>query len=222
MKKKISLATIICVGLSALIAISALFGILKLKGVFFDLLFTFLTLTVAGILTLGSCEMLERKNKIAIVSLSLIGLSTLLVVLCFWTKLDNNDTYSKATLVVSALSICFNLISSSILKIGKDKKIIQIISYCCYSIVTLYLILTFTDVISLGGTNLKIFILFIILSFVAMCVLAVLSKKSTIDSQTPNKQYVKITKEEYEDLLSKKVQLENILKERENNDKLPK
>lgn len=217
MKKKISLATIIFVGFSALISISALFEIFKLKGVILDLLFTFLTLTVAGILTLGTCDMVERKNKISIISLSLLGLSTLLVILCYWTKLDNSDAYLKTTLVTSTLSICFNLISSSILKMGKSKKVIQGISYVCYSIVALYLVLIFLDAISLNGANLKIFILFIILSFVAMCVLTVLSKKSLSEVSIVT-EYVKITKEEYEDLLSKKLQLENLLKEGIEND----
>ena len=217
MKKRISFATIIFIGLSALISISALFRIFELKGVILDLLFTFLTLTIAGILTLGTSEMLERKNKIAIISLSLLGISTLLVVLCYWTNLDSSEAYLKTTLVTSTLSIYFNLISSNILKMGKSKKVIQGISYICYSVVALYLILIFLDAISLNGTNLKIFILFIILSFVALCVLTVLSKKSLYEDFV-TKEYIKITKEEYEDLLNKKAQLENLLKEGVKND----
>ena len=211
MKKKISLATIICVGVSALIAILALFGILSIKGVISNLLFTFLTLTVTGILALGSCQMLEKKNKMAIVSFSLIGLSALLVILCFWTSLNEIDVYMKLTLVICTLSVCFNLISSNILKLGKNYKPLQICSYACYSVVALYLILTFLDAIKLVDTNLKIFILFIILSFVSMCILAVFSKKQP--AEIISKEYVKITKEEYEDLLAKKEQLEKLLKE---------
>ena len=127
MKKRISFATIIFIGLSALISISALFRIFELKGVILDLLFTFLTLTIAGILTLGTSEMLERKNKIAIISLSLLGISTLLVVLCYWTNLDSSEAYLKTTLVASTLSIYFNLISYSgdlIVQIYKKRVII--------------------------------------------------------------------------------------------------
>lgn len=217
MKKKISLITIVCVVLSALIAIFGLFGIFKIKGAISDLLFTFLTLTVAGILTINSCEMLERKDKLAIISLSLISLSSLLVILCYWTNFDNSDLYIKATLVISALSICFNLITSSILKMGQNYKSIQIISYFCYSIVTLYLILVFLNISELNGTFLKTFILFVILSFLAMCILTILAKKKP-HSEIATKEYVKISKEEYNDLLAKKEQLEILLKERNNND----
>lgn len=217
MKKKVSLITLSCVVLSALIAISALFGLLKLKGLPLDLLFTFLTLTAAGLLTLNSCQILERKSKLALVSISLIFLSTILVILCFFTKLDNIDIYMKSTFVVSTLSICFNLISSGILKMEKSYKVIQIITYSCYSIISIYLIFIFLGIIKLDGANLKIFILFIILSFVAMCTITILAKKKPLQNCIST-EYVNISKEEYLDLLSKKKQLEEILKEKKEND----
>lgn len=217
MKKKISFLTLMCLGVSALIAILALFGFFKLKGMVTDLLFTFLTLTVAGLLTINSCEMLERKNKLAFVSLSLISLSSLLVILSFWTTLDNSAVYTNVTLVTSILSICFNLISSSILKMGKNYKFIQAISYICYSIVSILLALAFLSIIELNGTILKLFILFVICSLVAMCMLSILSKKHPTIQQE-NKKYIKITKEEYENLLNQKQQLEQLLKEKNSND----
>ena len=211
MKKKISLITLACVGLSALISVGALFDFLEFKGFTLDLLFTFLTLTIAGILTLNSCEMLERKNRLALVSIALILISTILVILCFFTNLDDIDGYMKLTLVTSTLSICFNLISSNILKMEKNYKIVQILSYSCYAFLSIYLILIFLDILKLDGSNLKIFILFIILSFVAMCSLAILSKKRPTQREN-SFEYVKISKEEYQDLLDKKKQLEELLK----------
>ena len=216
MKKKISLATIICVGASAVIAILALFGVFKLSGVVSDVLFTTLSLTVAGILTINSCEMLEKKNKLALVSLSLIVLSTLLVVLCYWTNLDSTEFYMSTTFVVSVLSVCFSLITSNMLKMGKNYQLIQALCYTCYAILSLYLILIFLNLIELSGLHLRLFILFIILSFVAMCILAVLSKRQP--NETTRNEYVKIRKDEYEDLLAKKAQLETLLKENSKND----
>lgn len=211
MKKKISLATITCVGISALIAILALFGAIKLEGTYFDLLFTFITLTVSGILTIGLSDMLERKNNMAIISFSLIALSSLLVVLCFWTNLDNIEGYMKLTLIISTLSVCFNLISSSVLKLDKHFKTFQTCTYICYSVTSLYLILSFLGVLKLADAHLKVFILFIILSFVSLCLLAIFSKKQPIE--TTSNEYIKITKKEYNELLEKKEQLEKLLKE---------
>ena len=211
MKKKISLATIVFVGISALIAILALFGAIKLEGFFFSLLFTFITLTVAGILTIGLCDMLERKNKMAIISTSLIALSSLLVVLCFWTNLDDTEGYMNLTLIISTLSVCFNLISSSILKLGKHYRPLQTFAYISYSATALYLILSFLGAIKLEDSHLKIFILFIILSFVSLCLLAIFSKKQPAENTSD--EYVKITKKEYNELIEKKEQLEKLLKE---------
>ena len=117
MKKKVSLFTLTFVGLSALLAILALFGAIKLKGAMADLLFTFLTLAVAGLLTINSCTMLERKNKLATVSFGLIAGSALLVIIALWSNVASSNLYMEVTLTLCILSVCFNLITSNILKL---------------------------------------------------------------------------------------------------------
>ncbi len=213
MKKIVSWITIGSVGLVALLLIGALFSVVKLKGAVANVIFTGLTLTVAGLLTLNSCNMLERKNKLAIASLSLIGLSSLLVILCFWTKLDNNSkVYLNITLTISALSVCFNLISSGVLKLGKRYLPLQAISYACYAALSLYLIIIFW---SSAELNFKLIAVLIILSLLFFCVQLVVAKKQG-DTVPVEVNYVKITKEEYEDLLAKKEQLEKLLLEKKN------
>ena len=213
MKKIVSWITIGSVGLVALLLIGALFSVVKLEGAVADVVFTGLTLTVAGLLTLNSCNMLERKNKLAIASLSIIALSSLLVILCFWTKLDDNSkAYLNTTLTISALSVCFNLISSGVLKLGKRYLPLQVVSYACYAILSLYLIIIFW---SSAEINFKLLAVLIILSLLFFCVQLVVAKKQG-DTIPVEVNYVKITKEEYEDLLSKKEQLEKILLEKKN------
>lgn len=215
MKKIISWITIASVGLVALILIGSLFDIISLKGAFASLIFTGLTFTVAGILTLNSCNMLEQKNKLAIASLSLIGLSTLLVVLCFWTKLDNNSKiYLNLTLTISTLSVCFNLITSGILKLGKKYMPLQIVSYLCYGFVSIYFIVSFwgSDSLDLDG---KVIALSIILSLLFFCVQIIVSKKQ-LNESTISTNYVKIKQEEYEELLACKKELERIKLGKEN------
>ena len=206
MKKKISIFTLCCVGISALLLILALFNAIKLQGFVLNLLWTTLTLTVSGLLTLNSYVMLEKKNKLAIGSISLIVLSSLLVLLCFWTNLDDINFYLKATFVVSSLSVCFNLISSNVLKIGSNYKVIQIISYICFVLTTLCVILLFLDV----PVDIKLFIVSIIFSFVALCVLAVFSKKNEGDIPDKQTQFLMISKEEYEELVACKKELEEL------------
>lgn len=210
MKKKISLATLVCIGISAIIAILALFGAFELKGAIASLLFTTLTLSASGILLLNSCEQIEKKHKAALAGVGLITFSAILVTLCFWTDLDEVDFYFKSTLTLSTISVCYNFISSSILKMGQNYKVLQILSYICYSVTSLFLILMFLNGIDLDDVS-KVFILFVILSLFAIFTLKVLAKKKPVDAEDKN--YIKITKAEYNDLLAKKAQLEKLLEE---------
>lgn len=200
MKKKISLFTIIFVISSALIAILGLFGVLKLEDSVADLLFTCLTLSVAGLLSINSASILERKNKLAFVSLGLICTSALLVVVWLWSNVTSPSLFTKATLTLCILSVCFNLILSNTSKLQNKHIVLQTLSYICFIIVAIFLI----D-LSWEGTflenNLKIFVLFIILSLLGLGILAVLSKKQANDL-TPTLNYIKISKKEYEELLS--------------------
>lgn len=208
-KKKFSLFTIIFVVISALIAILALFGAFKLTGAIADLLFTCLTLSVAGLLTLNSCTMLERKNKLAIVSLSLIAASALLVIIALWSNVASSDLYMDITLTICILSVCFNLITSNILKLQKRYLYIQIAAYVCFIVIAGYLIAASwgTDIFDKGS---KIFILFLILSLLGMGILAVLSKKQPADQTDSNQDYIRISKKEYEELLNAKKELEKL------------
>lgn len=208
-KKKFSLFTIIFVVISALIAILALFGAFKLTGAIADLLFTCLTLSVAGLLTLNSCTMLERKNKLAIVSLSLIAASALLVIIALWSNVASSDLYMDITLTICILSVCFNLITSNILKLQKRYLYIQIAAYVCFMVIAGYLIAASwgTDIFDKGS---KIFILFLILSLLGMGILAVLSKKQPADQTDSNQDYIRISKKEYEELLNAKKELEKL------------
>lgn len=212
MKKKVSLLTLVFVGLSALLAILGLFGAVKLKGTMADLLFTFLTLAVAGLLTINSCTMLERKNKLATVSFGLIAGSALLVIIALWSNVASSNLYMEVTLTLCILSVCFNLITSNILKLQNRYLPVQIASYVCFSVVAGFLVAASWGS-SILADSLKIFILFIILSLVGMGVLAVLSKKQ--GEEIVSKNYIRISKEEYEELLKAKEELA-ILKSKHN------
>lgn len=201
MKKKASISTIIFVVLSALLSILALFNVIKLKGFYADLLFTFLTLSVSGILLLNSCSMLERKNKLALISSSLISGSSILVIIGLWSNISSSDLYMSITLTLCILSVCFNMITSNILKLQNKHLPIQISAYICFALVAIFLVSASWGG-ELIGDNTKLFILFIILSLVFVGILIVLSKKQiSIDSST-DKEYIKILKIEYEELLS--------------------
>ena len=82
------------------------------------------------------------------------------------------------------------------------------LTYICFAIVSMFLIIT-----SWGGNllndNIKVFILFIILSLLGMGVLSVFSKKQN-DETSASDEYIKITKNEYTQLLSIKSKYEEM------------
>jgi len=205
MKKKVSLFTIIFVVLSALIAILGLFDVFELEGAITDLLFSCLTLSVAGLLTINSCTMLERKNKLALVSLALISVSAILVIIALWSNIASSNLYMEITLTACISSVCFNLITSNILKLQNKYLGLQIPAYICFTIVAVFLISASWGS-KIIGDNTKLFILFIILSLLGMGILAVFSKRQTTDTFTTSS-YIKIPKKEYEELLSMKEEL---------------
>lgn len=206
-KKKISLLTIVFVSISALMLILALlFDGIKIKGIYADFLWTFVVFAAASFLSINSCALLEKKNKLAIVSMSLIGLSSLLAIVCFWV--NTPDAFTNFTLITCILSVCFNLITSGVLNLNKTYLAVQLVAYACYAVVSGYLIaLIFKDDI-FDGFNLQIFLVFVILAIVFLCIISVLSRKQVITDVA--KEYVKITREEYEDLLAKKAELEKL------------
>lgn len=208
MKKKISLITLVCIIASAFIAILALFNALKLRGAVLDLLFTLLTLSVAGILTLNSCTMVEKKNKLAIASLGLIGASAILVIVSLWTSLSSKGIYAEITLTACILSVCFNLITANVLKLHKKYLFIQTTIYLCFAAFSGLLIS------ASWGPNIfdkatKTFILFLILSLLGIGILAVITKRQAA-CETPTSDYIKISKEEYAELLATKEKYEKL------------
>lgn len=204
MKKKVSLFTLMFVALSALIAILALFGVFSLKGAVVDSLFTCLTLAVAGLLTINSCTMLERKNKLAVISFGLIAGSALLVIIALWSNISSSNLYMEITLTLCILSVCFNLITSNILKLRNKYLHVQVASYICFALVAGFLVASAwgSTIISDG---VKVFVLFIILSLMGMGILAVLSKRQ--GDEIISKDYIKISKQEYDDLIKAKEEL---------------
>ena len=199
MKKKISLLTIIFIILSALIAILGLFSVIDIEGIVANLLFSSLTLSIAGLLTLNSCALLEKKNKLALVSLLLITVSSALVIIGLWSNITSIDLYKEITITICVLSIHFNLIVSYVLKLQNRHIATQVLTYICFSIVAFFLINVAWDT-HLTDTCQKTFILFIILSLLSIGVLSALSKRIPNNSIS-NFEYIQITKQEYNELL---------------------
>ncbi|MBQ7307630.1 MAG: hypothetical protein IJW82_03785 [Clostridia bacterium] len=208
-KKIVVITSITSIILSALLGILLAFEVIDLDGIMGTILLTLLVVGVGSLLSLNSVNLLERSfNILAVISLSLLGLSCLMALIQFWAKFDWGF-YSQLTLVLAIFSVLFNFIVSYIIKLGKTKLPYQITTYVLMAIFDIFITIQIYSGKFLKGTVTKIFIVDIILALVGMALLAILSKKSLVDNVNDN--YVKITKTEYESLKNRIAELEKEL-----------
>lgn len=200
-KKIVTISTIIATSLTAIMLIMLLFSFKPFGDANGKLIITFACFAVGGFFTINSLNMIDRNRTIGWVSLGLIVASIVLIILTSWIKLES-DALSKAIIVLGVLSVLFNIIVSSGLELGKTKLALQIIVYlvvgatCLFFTLILYNIVEFNDVILW-------FFSAIILSVLGVIVLKVIAKKTVNDIMKFDKDMVRISKEEYETLVSK-------------------
>ena len=209
MKKGLIIGTLACLGACALMLILTVFGISCFEGVKGSILATTATLTAAGYFGLRSHTMLSKNKILGYVSFGLIVLSLIFMVLFIW-GIVKNDTFNLAVLTVSLLSVLFIFLVSNNLKLGKQFFIVQIV---CDAILSLLIVLIL--VCSYGWIKLDdistLFWIVIILSVVAFITISVLASKVQGDNVAEAKgNYVKISKSEYEELLAKAKELEEL------------
>lgn len=208
MKKALTITSISCIIVSALLGILFAFGVIEIEGFLGKLLLTLLIVGIGALLSLNGASLLERSfNILAIISLAFISLSCLLAVIQFWAGFKWG-LFGQLTLIISIFSILFNFIVSYILKLGRQKLGYQIATYSFMAIFDIFITIQIINGDFLDGFITRIFIVDIILAFVGMAILAILSKKS-LNNENPD--FVKIPKAEYQALKERIAELEKEL-----------
>lgn len=214
-KKIVTISTIVATSITAILLIMLLFGFKPLGDANSNVLITFACIGVGGFFTINSLNMIDRNRVIGWVSLGLIVASVVLIILTSWIKLDN-DFVSKSTIVLGVLSVLFNIIVSSGLELGKTKLAIQIIVYVIVGATCLFFTLILFNVLSISDVLLW-FITMIILSILGVIVLKVIAKKTVNDMMHLDKDMVRISKQEYENLIAKAKKYDELIAEKQNN-----
>lgn len=197
MKKGITIGTLVGLTLCALMLILSILGINFFKGVKFNFLLTVATLTAGGYFAIGSSEIIKKNKYLGLVSTCLILVAVILVITTVW--INTNSLFGKITFSFALLSVLFNFIVSTKLKLGKNQFLFQIGSYLVLSIFILLCILAIFKVIKISKI-LTIFLIFLVLSIVSFIAMSVLANKS-FDYETD--EYIKISKNEYLELKEK-------------------
>ena len=199
MKKGLLIGTLISLGSCAVMLILSIFGISFFEGVKGDILISFATLTAGGIFAISSVNLIKYNKKIAYISLSAICLAVLLIIISTFAEIGG--VFSDITFTVATLSILFNVIVSGNLKLQKRLLALQIVAYVIVGLLCLYLILMIFGILSFVKTW-QIMLVLIILTVAMLITLAVVSNKAP-NVEQPTKDYVKIPRAEYEELLVK-------------------
>ena len=152
--------------------------------------------------------MLSKNKILGYVSFGLIGLSLLFMVLFIWKIIDNR-IFNLAVLTVSLLSVLFIFLVSNGLKLGRKFLVVQVVSDAILSLLIIFILISSYGWIELGDVLIP-FLINIILSVVAFITISVLANKVQGDENEIKKEYVKITKAEYDELLAKAKELEEL------------
>ena len=213
MKKGVTIATLVSLGLCGVILILSIFGVFEFSGIVFKLLLTFATIVAAGSITLNPLTLVQAKNKWGYVSIALILTSSILVLLMIWIDaIREISVLFKLTGTISILSIIASIIISNAVKLGKKLLAVQIVSYViiCATFTMIALIIWGIDIFDINLMT-EFFWVFVVLTVGCFITISVLSNKYktiTPKDQTlptpPSPTMVTITRKEYDELLNYK------------------
>lgn len=212
-KKTLSIISITTLAIAVLMLILSVFGV---KGIFkfpsVAVLESMAIICVGSAFAINALLIFPKKRKLAIVDLSLISSLTLLSILTFWIEVVSSSVFGKIVLILGIATVFFNIIITNFLKLGKNKLVLQIITYCLIVVVDILLTLQIVgiDLFDIEGFT-KIFIALCLVTFVMLIVLVILAKKSPTSEQPDDnkKDFVKVDKKEYEEMKQRIQELES-------------
>lgn len=207
-RKYITAGTLMGLGVCTLMLILSIFGLSFFEGVKLSILITIASFTVGGYFSISSYYMLEKHKIFGILSFVFIWLSVLLVSISSWVEFST--LMVDITITISLFSVLFNFIVSNNLKLGKNYIVIQIVCDVIICIFVLLIILFSYEIVAFKSV-VTLFWLLLILSLVSLILMTILSRKGQIDT-IDDKDFVKISRKEYEELLNKAKELEDLKK----------
>lgn len=222
LKKILMITSISAVAISAIMLILQVLGVPIFQGIQLRILLIIATLGVASAISINEIAVIKRKRILGYISLALLALSTLLAIIIFCSNiLEIGGVFVQITGITALISILFIMIVTFYSKMGSHLIGLQIPSYVAFGAVDLILVLLVAGVkvFSVKGIT-ELFIILCIISVALMITLSVISAKrnSSQEVQKINEdEYVKISKQEYENLKAENEELKQKLQKYEQN-----
>lgn len=212
LKKFVTISTIVCFCITACLLITGIFGVSIFEGVISKILITFACLAVYGYFAINAINLHNKNKVLSWISISLMGLSVLGILIYIYFGIEV-EIFGRIVFTIALVSVLFNIVVNNALNFGKNLLALQIVIYVIiFACITLAVLTIFE--VGLSETINKIMISLIVLSVVGVIVLGVLNKKLATNGIENDK--ITITKAEYNTLLFKANEYDELIKEKEN------
>lgn len=212
-KKILSYVAIASLGIAIVMLITAIFGVEIFDGVGFKFLISFVIIAAGCGFSLNAVSLYKKNQTISIVSLALLGVSSLMGILCFW--FDMGLFINRITGVISIISVLFISIINNVLRLANKYLILQIVTYALIVIIDISLTLLIFGLSVFEVEILwQLFIAVCLVAFALNCTLSIMAKKNINETASEEKEKIKtikISEEEYNQMKQKIEELEKEL-----------
>ena len=204
LKKGVLISALSCLGVTCLLCILGIFGVAIFSGVGLRILLIFASLTVALSASLSDINIFEKNKKIAIASLSLLGISLIFALIIFCSKLlDEVHVFNKITAILSVFSIMFMMIVSLYTKLENKFRVLQAITYIVVLLVDILisLLIAGVNILRVKGMTEILGVLCVLAVGLLIATAVVSTKKDNAIEQGETQGFIRVKKVEYENLL---------------------
>lgn len=204
LKKGVLISALSCLGVTCLLCILGIFGVAIFSGVGLRILLIFASLTVALSASLSDINIFEKNKKIAIASLSLLGISLCFALIIFCSKLlDEVHVFNKITAILSVFSIMFMMIVSLYTKLENKFRVLQAITYIVVLLVDILisLLIAGVNILRVKGMTEILGVLCVLAVGLLIATAVVSTKKDNAIEQGETQGFIRVKKVEYENLI---------------------
>lgn len=206
-QKAFVIVSISTVGLAMMLLIAAVFGLKVFDNPYLLALLLSLAVIAAGCFFANNAlDMFESKKVLSIMCLVLLAISAMLGFVHFWSKFSLPEAFGKLTGIIVISSVLIVIIVTTYGALNKKFFVLQMITYSLVGIIDILLVLLILGVklFDIKGFA-TIFVIICIVAFALLCTTNILSKRI---NKIVEAGYIKVSKEEYNNLKQRVEELE--------------
>lgn len=210
LKKVITVTSLVCVGVSVVLGILLLLGIVPANALVGKIYLSLLTVFISGIFLLNALETLNRKNVFGYITSGFIGLSAVMFLISIWGELGG--TFLQVTVWTAMATILLDMFIGNVIVLEDRYLFLQIPEYICLAYIEVVVGLCITNLTPIYILNAwQIFAVAVLLFLGLFIAISIILKGERGKEPAPDKKKVVLTQKEYQALLDKIKDLEEKL-----------